>query len=140
MDESSMKFNLLDEQWIPVLYHNGECRRVSIRTALRDARRIRQIAASSPMDRVAVLRFLLAILYWCRGDPPDDAKEQMTEDGFPDEWFAEKFKAHHDCFNLLGEGKRFYQVADAKRPRPVSDLIHEIPTGNNFWHFQHSEP
>ena len=49
-----MTFNLLDEPWIPVLYADGRAERVGIRTALTNARAIRQIAASNPMDRVAL--------------------------------------------------------------------------------------
>ncbi len=55
-----MQYNLLNEEWIPVLYHKGEWKRVGIIKALQEAGQIRQIAASNPMDRVAVLRFLLA--------------------------------------------------------------------------------
>lgn len=47
-----MSFNLLQENWIPVLYTNGHPDRVSIRTALTEAHEIRQIAASNPMDNV----------------------------------------------------------------------------------------
>jgi len=59
-----MTFNLLKENWIPVLYANGRPARVGIRTALTEAGRIRQLAASNPMDNVALLRFLLAVLLW----------------------------------------------------------------------------
>ncbi|HOZ47510.1 MAG TPA: type I-E CRISPR-associated protein Cse1/CasA [Candidatus Hydrogenedentes bacterium] len=128
-----MNYNLLDEEWIPVLYRDGRWERVGIRRAFEDAGRIRQIAASNPMDRVAILRFLLALLYWSQGDPPDTP----VGDGFPAD-YVEKLDDNRDCFNLLGDGKRFYQQHDAQRPRAVTDLIQEIPTGNNFWHFRHS--
>ncbi len=129
-----MTYNLLDEKWIPVLYRNGECKRVGILKAFEDANAIRQIAASNPMDRVAILRFLLALLYWCKGNPPDD----MNETEFPSEWFS-KLIENRDCFNLLGDGKRFYQDRTANRSRSVTDLLQEIPAGNNFWHFRHSK-
>ena len=128
-----MTFNLITENWIPVLYHTGETRRVGIRQALTEAGEIRQIAASNPMDRVAILRFLLAVLYWCQGNPPSG----WTGNAFPDGWFS-KLDEHSDCFNLLGKGKRFYQVKNALRDRTSTDLIQEIPSGNNFWHFRHS--
>jgi hypothetical protein len=50
-----MNYNLLDEPWIPVLYHNGDWKRVGIRQALAEAGRIRQIAASNPMGLFAQL-------------------------------------------------------------------------------------
>ncbi|MCW5775613.1 MAG: type I-E CRISPR-associated protein Cse1/CasA [Phycisphaeraceae bacterium] len=53
-----MAFNLVTEPWIPVLRCNGRAERVGIRAALAEAGSIRQIAASNPMDNVALLRFL----------------------------------------------------------------------------------
>ena len=41
-----MSFNLLDEEWIPVLRKDGHSSRVGIIEALAQAGRIRQIAAS----------------------------------------------------------------------------------------------
>jgi len=131
-----MSYNLLEEKWIPVLRSDGTAERVGIRTALVEAGGIRQIAASNPMDRVAVLRFLLALLYWCKGNPPDEGSA-VSGNSFPAVWFS-KLDDNWDCFNLLGYGKRFYQDRDAKRSRAATDLIQEIPTGNNFWHFRHS--
>jgi len=131
-----MNYNLLEEKWIPVLYHDGKWDRVGIRKALEDAGRIRQIAATNPMDRVAILRFLLALLYWCRGSPPDGANSNLGG-SFPSDWFS-RLDKNKDCFNLLGEGNRFYQDRGAQRNRAATDLLQEIPTGNNFWHFRHS--
>jgi len=131
-----MDYNLIVQPWIPVLWSDGEYKRVGIRDALVKASCIRQIAASNPMDRVAILRFLLALLYWCKGNPPDKGSA-ISGTPFPPEWFA-KLDDNRDCFNLLGEGKRFYQDRDARRSRAATDLVQEIPTGNNFWHFRHS--
>lgn len=61
-------FNLLESPWIPVLWRDGCVGRVGIRCALTEAGRIRQIAASNPMDNVALLRFLLAVLMWCKSE------------------------------------------------------------------------
>ncbi len=124
-------FNLLDEPWIPCLGNDGTVQRLGIREVLTRAGRIRQIAASNPMDRVAVLRFLLALLYWCQGNPPSGTD-------FPADW-SKKLEQYRECFNLLGEGKRFYQYRkDGDKPLAVNYLIHEVPTGTNWWHFRHS--
>ncbi len=128
-----MDYNLLEEKWIPVLWKDGHVNRVGIVEALTQAGSIRQIAASNPMDRVAILRFLLALLYWCQGSPPDE----LLNGSFPRNCFK-KLDDNKNCFNLLGEGKRFYQDCDAERPQAVTHLIQEIPAGNNFWHFRHS--
>lgn len=127
-------YNLLDKDWIPVLWKDGRVSRIGIREALEKAHRIRQISATNPMDRVAILRFLLALLYWCAGNPPPD--RELTS-AFPGDWFK-KLEEHQDCFNLLGPGKRFYQDQAARRTRPATVLIQEVPSGHNFWHLKHS--
>lgn len=129
-----MNYNLLDENWIPVLYRDGKAGRVGICKAFEDAHRIRQIAASNPMDRVAILRFLLALLYWCKGNPQD----KMPNDSFPPDWFK-KLYDNKDCFNLLGDGKRFYQcMPGTDNKLSANYLIQEVPTGTNLSHFRHS--
>jgi hypothetical protein len=130
-----MDYNLLDAPWIPVLHNDGEFRHVGILEALAQAHQIREIAASNPMDRIALPRFLLAVLYWCKGNPPETCGDPAAP--FPVDWFA-KLDAHRDCFNLLGDGKRFYQDPEAKRKQPTTQLIQEVPSGNNFCHFGHS--
>lgn len=132
-----MCYNLLSEPWIPVLYHTGEWKRLGIRKTLEDAVKIRQVAASNPMDRVAILRFLLALLYWCQGSPPKD-RETSVKEPLPQNWFA-KLEHHADCFNLLGVGKRFYQYrGDSTKKLTVNYLLQEVPTGTNHWHFRHA--
>ena len=126
--------NLLYESWIPVLYRNGKAERVGIRKALHDAHKIRQIAASNPMDRVAILRFLLALLYWLKGNPPD----KLPDDSFPADWFK-KLDDNYESFNLLGDGKRFYQRKDGNEKKLSANyLVQEVPTGVNLSHFRHS--
>jgi CRISPR system Cascade subunit CasA len=128
-----MDYNLLDEDWIPVLTGKGEFRRLGIVAALRQAREIRQLASNNPMDRVALLRFLMALVYWGLGNPRE---ENTPKDGepFPEKLF-EKLEAYRKCFNLLGEGKRFYQTwqsgRDPDRRKAITELIQEMPTGNH---------
>ncbi len=132
-----MSYNLLEKQWIPVLWTNGNVTRVGIKEALTQAEHIRQIAASNPMDRVAIFRFLLALLYWCRGNPPATA-DTASEEPFPIDWLS-RLDANRKCFNLLGDGKRFYQYREqGGKLLAVNYLIHEIPVGTNFNHFRHS--
>ena len=71
-------FNLLIEPWIPVLRTDGRFERVGIKQAFTEAGIIRQIAASNPMDRVAILRLLLAVLQWCKPTPTESQLEQRA--------------------------------------------------------------
>jgi hypothetical protein len=106
----AMEYNLLDEGWIPVLYRDGRWERVGIRKALEEADQIRQIAASNPMDNVALLRFLLAVLVWCRGELTENDRKRLEgeTDGIPGDWLK-KLDEYKEKFKLLGDERRFYQ-------------------------------
>ena len=137
-----MEYNLLDERWIPVLYCDGRYERVWIRKALEEAGQIQQIAASNPMDNVALLRFLLAVLQWCKPELNHDEREQLGgAEGIPPEWLTENLgtvQAPDEVFNLFGDGERFMQApATANKDRPVADLYHELPGDSNKAHFRH---
>lgn len=132
-------YNLLEAKWIPVLYGDGRTDRVGICEALLDARAIRQIAASNPMDRAALLRFLLAVLMWCK----DNAKAALAAldqkgAGIPEKWL-EGLEANKDAFNLLGSGKRFYQNESLKgnRKTPIGGLFVEFPGADSLNHLRH---
>lgn len=131
-----MIYNLLEEQWIPILRHNGSYEMVGIKDALTQAGEIRQLAATNPMDRFALLRFLLTLLYWCKGNPPTG--NNFYGKSFPHEWLN-KLDEKKDIFNLFGADKRFYQRKSSKtKLKSANYLIHEIPTGTNPRHFRHS--
>ncbi|MCC6240764.1 MAG: type I-E CRISPR-associated protein Cse1/CasA [Phycisphaerales bacterium] len=132
-------YNLLDEGWIPILYAGGEFQKVGIRSVLKNAGKIRQIAASNPMDRVALLRFLMAVLLWCKPDLSDNDRAQLSSaDGIPDEWLK-KLDEHKAKFNLLGESERFYQdsAVKSKKARPIADLLVEFPGEDSVNHMHH---
>lgn len=135
----SGQYNLLEEKWIPVLFESGDFGKVSALEALENAHQIRQLVPNNPMDRVGILRFLIALLYWSRGSPSEVEQANPTEP-FPKGAF-DKLRENRDCFNLLGNGRRFYQDEECKndkRQKSINYLLQEIPTGTNFWHFRHS--
>ncbi|MHC4799489.1 MAG: type I-E CRISPR-associated protein Cse1/CasA, partial [Planctomycetota bacterium] len=91
------------------------------------------------MDNVALLRFLLSVLLWCK----DDAKSAFATLSdrkmvIPEEWLA-KLDDHKTAFNLLGDGARFYQDASlkGKEARPIADLLVEFPGADSVNHVRH---
>jgi len=135
-------FNLVDEPWIPVIWRVGKPDRVGLRTALTEAGRIRQIAASNPMDNVALLRFLLAVLQWCKPELSEDERTTLNEgDGIPSDWLTQDLGTEGKpaaVFNLLGDGPRFFQDKSvAQNNRPIGDLLVEFPTETKVVHFRH---
>jgi len=136
---SDIHFNLIDEPWIPVLWRNGTTSRVGIKKALTEAGKIRQIAASNPMDNVSLLRFLLAVLQWCKPELSEAERGNLNSDGggIPLGWLG-KLNEHEKAFNLLGDGKRFYQDESVpQNNRPIGDLLVEFPTETKSVHFRH---
>lgn len=135
-----MNYNLIEENWIPVLWNDGRTSRVGIKEVFKEAGNIRQIAASNPMDRYAILRFLIALLYWCKGNPSTDDFNDLNEP-FPEIWFK-KLEDQKSCFDLFAETKRFYQFLAPSEKKPerltVNYLIQEVPTKTNFNHFRHA--
>jgi len=127
-------FNLIDAPWIPVLYKTGKYSVIGIETALMDEGAF-QLAHSNPMDRLAVFRFLLGVCYWCA----DNTGISLPDSGkIPQEWLH-YLAENSQLFELLGDGRRFFQDSHALRLRPSTDLIQEVPAGNNFWHFKHTK-
>src|SRR6187402_104106 len=106
-------FNLVHEDWIPVLDTAGQRREVSLRGLFEQAAEIRMIACELPTQTFAILRLALAILHRSAGDPPNETSWQalwrdwrlpLTDlDDYLDEF--------HDRFDLLHPRHPFYQVA-----------------------------
>lgn len=144
MIEKPGNYNLLVEQWIPVLRTNGNSDRVGIRTALIGAGRIRQIAASNPMDSVALVRLLLAVLQWCKPTLSDADHESLkSARGIPSDWLQKTLDSEgrpKSGFCLLGTHARFYQDQRVSGERPerfVSDLFAYFPAATEINHFRH---
>ena len=61
--------NLVSDPWLPVINGAGQRRATSLEQTLLSAHRIRGIAGATPLETVAILRLLLAVLY--RAAQPD---------------------------------------------------------------------
>jgi hypothetical protein len=124
-------FNLLYEPWLSVIYHNGVTAKISLIEALDNAHKL-QIAYPNPMDRIAVLRFILVLCSWCELNTGE-----ILQESIPPGWLPYLSKQNY-LFELFGDERRFMQKGNLNRRRPITELFHEIPTGNNAWHFRHS--
>jgi len=135
-----MSFNLLDSRWIPVLRINGKRDTVSIREALTKAPEIREVSGASPLDTIALYRFLVAVLQWCEPDPTEHELHGVRRTrAFPAAWLT-KLDQHKRRFDLLGTDYGFYQGKEycSDVGRPVTDLLPELPSGSSVSHFRHT--
>ncbi len=126
-------YNLMEENWLSVLYRDGRPATLNLIEVMEQAHSL-QLAYSNPMDRVSVFRFILALLYWCY----DKTKIDMPDNNnLPTQWIT-FLTDNRGYFDLLGDGPRFYQDIKVRHMRPSTDLLHEVPTGNNFAFFNHT--
>jgi len=150
MNKEPATFNLVDRPWIPVLRTNGRPTRLGIRQALTEAGSIRGLAASNPIDDVAILRYLVTVLAWCR---PVVSAEELLEvaspGGVPNDWLGGLGAPSqpNPLFDLLAAPRGHLQAPPdrhhltkeerKRRTRPVADLFHEVPGGTNIAHLRH---
>ncbi len=138
-----MNYNLLEEEWIPVLMRDGEYRRVGAIDAFERGGEIRCITLASPLDLFGVHRFLLTLLYWkanlaggveqVRGSLLKGAMPRQVLNGIKNE-------AH--CFDLFDDKSPFLQDPSAraeKKKKSVGYLFAELASGTNIAHFHHGD-
>lgn len=70
------EFNLVDEEWIPVIYLDGTSAFVSLRTAFEDADKIRTLSGDVPPQDAVLFRLMLAILYCIYSRRDEDGRER----------------------------------------------------------------
>lgn len=136
------QWNVLEERWIDAAALDGAWRVVSPLEALKQAARLRALAASSPLDEFAIHRFLVTLIYW-KADAAGGltaVREALLSGIVPPELLA-AISAERGSFDLFDPKRPFLQdpaAADPKPTKPVGSLFAEIATGTNIAHFDHS--
>lgn len=143
-----MSYNLLGEEWIPVLYNNGKFHRVSILEAFKQAREIHCIASARPLDHFAINRFLTTLLYWKAdlGGGVEQIRKALLNGEMPSKVF-DGIKDERRCFDLLDDKAPFMQDPTVKKDKKgkvtqkksVGSLFAEFACGTNIAHFHHGD-
>lgn len=109
------KFNLVDEEWIPVRFLNGDRCELGISDTLLRSREIAAIEDPSPLVVAALHRFLLAVLYRALEGPTDPAQaKELFRQGLPDVKIAAYLEKWRDRFWLFDADYPFWQVPTFK--------------------------
>ncbi len=138
----SIKFNLLEDPWIPCVLKTKEFKLLSIQETLFKANEIFEISSNNPLIEISLYRFLLAVLH--RNFGPKDRTEWKAiykEGKWNNTMLDQYFKKWHHKFELFNEPEnRFYQiqVPDLTKKTPISKLNHALSTGNNAALFDHT--
>lgn len=140
-----MKYNLLEEHWIPVLGTDGKLGYVGIKDTLTHAGRIRCICLASPLDMFAVHRFLLTLLYW-KADLAggvEEVRASLLKSELPSAVLGGINKEDH-CFDLFDKESPFLQdtsvsISKEKEKKSVGSLFAELAVATNIAHFHHGD-
>ncbi len=106
------RYNLIDQEWIPVRFHDDTRDELGIRDTLLRSKEIATIEDPSPLVVAALHRFLLAVLYRALEGPTDiDQARALFKTGLPRDKIAAYLEKWRDRFWLFDEKYPFYQVA-----------------------------
>jgi CRISPR system Cascade subunit CasA len=105
------RFNLIDENWIPVRFPDGTRDELGIRETLLRSREIAAIEDPSPLVVAALHRFLLAVLYRVLEGPTDiDQAKALLKEGLPGQKITAYLEKWRGRFWLFDEKYPFGQI------------------------------
>ncbi len=140
----SVSFNLIDHDWIPVVDQQLSPHVVSLRALLFQAHNLNAVSGETPLETVALLRLLLAMVYRIVDLPDEDAWAERWQAGngqFP----ADEIDAYlmrpkiYPQFELFGAGPRFFQYQPDPKAgvKSVNSLMPHFAFGNKGTLFDH---
>jgi CRISPR system Cascade subunit CasA len=141
-------FDVRSEPWLPVLDGDGRVREVGIIEGLAHAHELRGLAASTPLEHVALLRLLVAITHRALDGPRTLAEGQALHDaGRIPTGVIEYVESDAGVWDLFDPARPWLQApsaaTDAAGASPLARLFPWQPAGNNpaFWeHTRDDEP
>lgn len=134
-------YNLLDEEWIPVLLTDGGVEKVGILGAFERAYDIEDLACELPTQKIAIQRVLLAICY--RVVPLANKKDwkKLRRAGLPMEAIRAYLEKWRDRFYLFGGRYPFMQAPDLRTPKGavsgLEKIIADVPNGEQLFTTRH---
>ncbi len=125
--------NLVSECWIPVINDSGKRKIISLEQALTSAHRIRYVAGSTPLETVAILRLLLAILYRAIQPTTEQQSHRLLRQGqFPGRAIQKYLTRWQSRLNLFDREFPFFQWAhppENLKPRNANRLFLHFGSG-----------
>jgi len=135
-------FNLLRDPWIPCVSLGGDEHELGIQDVCLLSQEHASIRGDSPIEAVAIMRLIIAILHRVFGPKSSKAWQKMWEQGqFSETKLKAYLKMVADKFDLFDSANPFYQVPSLdleKYGSPTSRLCLELSSGNNATLFDHS--
>lgn len=142
MSATDVSFNLMDRPWLLVVMADGSHRQLSIREVFEQADLIRGIDGDMPLQRFALTRLLIAIVYATFGHNPSVDQWYALFDAGPRdssvrEALSEYCSAYRHRFDLFDDDAPFYQVAGLHTAKNemfgLERLVLDAPSGAPFF-------
>jgi CRISPR system Cascade subunit CasA len=142
-----VRYNLIDEAWIPVRWQDGRSGTVGLAELFRQAHALRDLEESSPANRIALYRILLAVLHralsarfdsWGRQE-----RRRWRREGLPTDAVLAYLEHWRERFWLVHPEHPFMQVAALARHPETKDkkksVLHLALQGNDRFLFDHRD-
>jgi CRISPR system Cascade subunit CasA len=130
MSSEQNSFNLILENWIPVVNQNWQRQEVSLIKLFEVWETLREIQADNPPTTLAIYRFLLAILHRAYQGPTDEAHWEEIRDDNGKKAIA-YLREKQDCFDLLHPERPFMQDATLTGDMAAEIYQAYVVHGNN---------
>jgi CRISPR system Cascade subunit CasA len=134
MTEGWVRFDLVDEPWLPVRMRDGAACEVGLRLALTRAHDIAGLDIEFPTQEPALLRLLLAVCYRALEGPRNEVAWDAlwAEEALPEEPLVSYLDRWRDRFDLFHPSTPFFQTPGLEPVgkagvKPASRLIAHAP-------------
>lgn len=133
---SDNTYNLLDEKWLYIETLNGETKQISLLDLVKNPDNYASLVFAFPGHNIAVLRFLISLIYaYNQPKSIDDWFDMYESNPFePVKDFESKVR---DYLNLLDKDKPFMQSIDDKYDTPVNKILMHFPASSGVNFFLH---
>jgi hypothetical protein len=140
-----LKFNVLTDPWIPVVFIDGHIEDIGLHDCLIRANEIITLSNDRPYEKIAILRLLVAFAADAYQLENSKARERLFNTGCFSSSVIEDYEENcvNNCdasFDLFDEKRPFMvfpydKVIDVEETRLSATYIHlEMPSGNNIIH------
>lgn len=137
-------FNVLTEDWVPVIRRNGSRAELGILPCLEQAPELREIRDPSPIIEFGLYRILVAFVLDAlvlAGKRPEDAIDlrALIQAGRFDMDLLRKYAdSCGDVFDLFHAERPFLQCPlPNAQSKPLAAMSPAAPSGTNAWHWHH---
>ena len=134
-------YNLLDEEWIPVLLTDGGVEKVGILGAFERANDIEDLACELPTQKIAIQRVLLAICYRAVSLEDEEDWKNLWHAGLPTDQIRAYLEKWRDRFYLFGGRHPFMQAPDLRTPKDavsgLEKIVADVPNGEQLFTTRH---